>query len=166
MDCPVCKGKMTEEDFGGVKVDVCKEGCKGIWFDWFELSKLDEKNEGFGRALKEALAYPRVNDANRGQIPCPKCGLSMHTHIYRSAKEINIDECYRCGGFFLDSGELQAIRDNFMSEEEQTAYTDKMLNNIPDYKQAKKDLKKNKVRAEAIRKYTKYIRLSYYMTGK
>ena len=34
MNCPICKKEMVEEDFGGVVIDVCKNGCKGIWFDW------------------------------------------------------------------------------------------------------------------------------------
>src|SRR5437868_4029401 len=105
MNCPVCKTTMPERDFGGVKVNVC-DGCKGIWFDWFELAKLDEKNEGVGQALQDALHSSRVNDENRGPIPCPKCNLPMHRHQFKYDKEINVDECYNCGGFFLDSGEL------------------------------------------------------------
>ncbi len=166
MNCPVCFREMIEKDFGGVKVDVCEDGCKGIWFGWLELSKLDEKNEGLGNALKEALNYPRANDANREQIKCPKCGIPMHAHKYQSSKEVNVDECYACGGFFLDSGELTVIRDTFMSEEEETAYAQKLLAEMPDYQEAKEDLAKDKKRAEAIRRYTRFMRLSYYMTGK
>lgn len=166
MKCSVCKKEMVEEDFGGVKVDVCKNGCKGIWFDWFELSKLDEKNEGFGDALKEALDYPRVNDENRQKINCPQCGLPMHTHKYQSSKEVNVDECYACGGFFLDSGEMRAIRDTFMSEQEEKEYLQKLLDDIPSYQQTKLDLRRKKVRTDALRKYTRFLRLSYYMTGK
>ncbi|UCD57386.1 MAG: zf-TFIIB domain-containing protein, partial [Candidatus Hydrogenedentota bacterium] len=114
MKCPLCKKEMVEEDFGGVKVDVCVIGCRGMWFDWFELSQLDDKHEGFGNALKEALDYPRVKDERRGEINCPKCGIPMLRHKYESAKEVNVDECYGCGGIFLDSGELKVIRDTHM----------------------------------------------------
>jgi Zn-finger nucleic acid-binding protein len=157
---------MVAEDFGGVNVDVCKNGCKGVWFDWMELSKLDEKNEGLGEALKEALTYERINDENRGQIKCPKCNILMHIHAYESAKEINVDECYQCGGFFLDSGELKAIRDAFMSEKEREAYASKLLNTIPGLKEAKDDLEKQRQRIAAINSLTKFIRVSYYTTGK
>ena len=166
MKCPVCSAIMVEEDFGGVKVDVCKNGCKGIWFDWTELVKLDEKNEGCGNALKEALQYPRVNDKGRGEINCPKCSTPMHIHKYKSSKEVNVDECYLCGGFFLDSGELRAIRDSFMSEDERESYAQKLINEVPGYKRSQADLAKEKLRAEAIRNYTKLIRASYYLTGK
>ena len=166
MICPVCQKEMIEENFGGVMVDVCKNGCKGIWFDWAEIIKLDENNEGFGGALKEALKYPRVNEEDRGQINCPKCGIPMHIHKYTSSKEINVDECYVCGGFFLDSGEFKVIRDTFMSEQEQTDYNNKLLSEISSYQQAKKDLEKDKLRAQAIRNYTKFLRVSYYVTGR
>ena len=166
MKCPVCKTEMTEQDFGGVKIDVCKDGCKGMWFDWFELTKLDEKNEGFGETLQEALKYPRANDENRGQINCPKCSIPMQVHKYQSAKEVNVDECYKCAGFFLDSGELKAIRDNFMSEQEQEAYSEKLLAEIPDYAKALEDVEKKTARAKAIRNLTKFMRVSYYVSGK
>jgi hypothetical protein len=166
MKCPVCSNNMVEEDFGGVRVDVCKNGCKGIWFDWNELVKLDEKNEGCGNALMEALSYERVNDEGRGEISCPKCDIPMHIHRYKSSKEVNVDECYSCGGFFLDSGELRAIRESFMSEEERNAYAQKLMEENPRYKDSKKDLDKLKLRSEAINKYTRFIRASYYISGK
>jgi len=156
---------MIEEDFGGVVVDVCRDGCKGIWFDWGELKKLDEKNKGLEQALQEALPYPRVNDENRGNLLCPRCHKPMHRHLYESDKEVNVDECYDCGGFFLDSGELAEIRDRHMTPEEESAYLHKLLNNLPDYQQALREQEKDKMRAEALARYTRFLRLSYYFTG-
>lgn len=166
MKCPVCEKEMTEKDFRGVRIDVCEDGCRGIWFDWLELMKLDEKNEGVGIALKKALHYPRINNVNRAALKCPKCGIPMHAHKYQSSKEVNVDECYSCGGFFLDSGELTFIRDSFMSEEEEAAYAQKLLNEMPEYQEAQEDLTKQQQREEAIRRYTRFLRLSYYVTGK
>jgi Zn-finger nucleic acid-binding protein len=128
MKCPACKRVMVEEDFGQVHVDVCKDGCKGIWFDWGELSRLNESHEGVGKAMEEALNSPRVIDAHRDPLACPKCGITMQTHKYSSAKEVTVDECYACGGFFLDSGELKVIRDQYMDESERDAYVQKLLN--------------------------------------
>jgi hypothetical protein len=108
-------------------VDVCKNGCKGIWFDWGELKDLDENQEGVGKALEEALKSSRKNDADRGPLKCPKCGIQMREHKYKHAKEINVDECYACGGFFLDSGELKQIRDNYMNEDERETYVKKLI---------------------------------------
>lgn len=165
MKCPVCEKEMVEKNLGNLKVDVCKDGCKGMWFDWLELHKLDENNEGVGDALKNALDHPRVNDASRGQINCPKCGVPMHRHLYELDKEVNVDECYGCGGFFLDSGELKEIRDHFMSEKEEEEYAQKLMDNVPDYQEAEKNLAKEEQREEAIRRYTRFVRLSYYIRG-
>ena len=151
---------MVEEDSGGVQVDVCKDGCKGIWFDWLELVRLDENHEGLGVSLDEALKSPRVNDGGRELINCPKCAMTMQTHKYKSAKEVNVDECYGCGGFFLDSGELQEIRDSYMSEEEEDAYVQKLLEDVPEYQVMKEEMavEKMEVREAAIKKLGSILR--------
>ena len=131
MDCPVCGKLMVEEDFGRAHVDVCENGCRGIWFDWGELKELDENHDGVGKALEEALKSARVNDADRGPLTCPKCGIAMHAHKYSRAKEVNVDECYACGGFFLDSGELKALREGRMSDEERDAYVQQLIGEAP-----------------------------------
>ena len=164
MECPVCKKGMEEEDFGDVHVDVCK-GCHGIWFDWFELSKLDEEDEGFGTALKEALEYEAGQKKRTSPIKCPKCGMRMHQHKYQRANKIDVDECYHCGGFFLDAGELKAVRENAMTEEEREEYADALMTEFPEVEKEKMDLEKRKQRAEAVNNFTKYIRLSYYIKG-
>jgi hypothetical protein len=166
MKCPVCSKEMVEENFGGMLVDVCEIGCRGIWFDWMELTKLDERNEGLGAALEEALNNPRSNDESRGKIKCPKCDLPMYRHIHLRTKEVDVDECGHCGGFFLDSGELKATRDTYMSEEEEKEYLDSLLADMPDYLLAEKNVERMRARNEALGRYTKFLRLSYYMTGK
>lgn len=166
MKCPACSIEMVEKDFGGVMVDVCENGCKGIWFDWLELVKLDEKHEGVGAALQETLKHPRVNDENRGALNCPKCGIPMKEHKYKSSKEVNTDECYSCGGFFLDSGELNDIRDSFMTDEEQETYLNKLISGSPEHQEAKANQEVEKTRAAAARKFTRFMRLSYYSTGR
>ena len=166
MNCPVCNDIMVEKDFGGVMVDICEDGCKGIWFDWMELIRLDEENEGFGEALIAAMNHPRANDENRDPLKCPKCTLVMRAHKYQSSKEVNVDECYQCGGFFLDSGELRVIKESFLSEEEREQYVQKLLSEMPEYQEAKADLKKEEARTAAAYNMTKYIRLSHYMNRK
>lgn len=117
MNCPACQGAMTENDFGGVQIDVCTS-CKGLWFDVHEIKKLDEAHEGFGGALNNALnsEYHKVED--RPQIKCVRCQGPMVAHNYQSQKMITVDECYACGGFFLDAGELEILRKYHMSEDE------------------------------------------------
>ena len=46
-----------------------------------------------------------------------KCGKN-HTSV---KQQIQIDECYSCGGKFLDRGELINIRSEYATEEERSA---------------------------------------------
>ena len=160
MKCPVCQTEMVEKNFGGVMIDICSDGCKGIWFDWFELEKLDEAHEGLDNVLKEALDSSRVKDSDRERINCPKCSNPMVAHLYKSAKEVTVDECYLCGGFFLDSGELKVIRDNFMSDEQREAYMGNIINGQTEFHEAQEDLEKQRLRTEAVKKFTKFLRPS------
>ena len=51
MKCPACNTTMEEVTVEGITVDVCKQGCGGIWFDRFELQKVDEMHESAGEIL-------------------------------------------------------------------------------------------------------------------
>jgi len=113
------------------------------------LKELDESHEGVGKALEEALKSPRVNDAERGLLKCPKCGMVMQVHKYSKAKEVNVDECYGCGGFFLGSGGLREIRENYMSREERDAYVQKLVADTP----FSGDSNKANIRADACRAF-------------
>jgi len=157
MNCPACKAAMVEKDFGGVMIDVCRSGCKSLWFDYGELKKLDETHEGLGDALKEGLNSPRVKDDQRNKLNCPKCNSPMMAHLYQSAKEVTVDECYACGGFFLDAGELKVVRDNFMNEEQRKKYRDDILKEHPVSKEMEKIAEREEARTEAAEKLTKLL---------
>lgn len=161
MKCPVDGKEMTAENFG-VNVEVCESGCKGIWFDHGELQLLDQPGEGLGTALEAALRSPRNNGGQRGQIRCPKCSIPMHAHRFKRDEEVNVDECYGCGGFFLDSGELKEIRDHYMSDEQVKAYADQLINAVPGYTDAVKNIEKTEAREKAIGKFTQVLTMGYW----
>lgn len=96
---------------GTVTVDVCRGGCGGIWFDNFELKKVDEPHE------IDALALLRIerNDSllvdYERRRNCPKCpDVVMMRHFFSPRREVEVDECANCGGIWLDPGELAQIR--------------------------------------------------------
>jgi Zn-finger nucleic acid-binding protein len=161
MKCPACDKEMVTQNFG-VNVEVCENGCKGMWFEQGELRMLDEQNEGLGNALEAALRSPRANEGSRGQLMCPKCGIPLHAHRYKRDQQVNIDECYKCGGMFLDSGELTDIRNNYMSDEEVSAYADQLMSGVSGYAEAEKDLAAREQRTEAVRKMTKFLTVNYW----
>ena len=43
MKCPACDRELTETQVGAVAVDICQGGCGGVWFDAFELQRVDEQ---------------------------------------------------------------------------------------------------------------------------
>lgn len=58
-----------------------------------DAEKLLADNE---KAELKALHYMR----------CPKCGMELKEIVFR---DIHIDECFSCGGVWLDCGELEQI---------------------------------------------------------
>ena len=161
MKCPACGTEMVAENLG-VNVDVCENGCKGIWFDQDELRMLDENNEGLGAALEAALRDPRRNDEQRGPLTCPKCAIPLHTHRFERAQEVNVDECYNCGGFFLDSGELAEIRDNYMSDAQVKEYVDRIVQAVPGYAEEEHDLDRAEKRVEAVQNWSTMLTVNYW----
>lgn len=111
--CPACKNTMSGVMISGVEIDFCKEGCKGVWFDNYELVKLDEVHEGSVEELKEILSAERSDDTRVKKLICPRCQIAMKRRRYRYGTDVEIDNCYNCNGIFLDAGELQNIRQNF-----------------------------------------------------
>jgi len=103
---------------GNVVVDVCQGGCGGIWFDAFELQRVDEENEAAGEPLLGIHRDERlVVDPSRKR-ECPRCeGIKLHRHFFSAKRRIEVDECPNCGGYWLDAGELAQIR----SEQKETA---------------------------------------------
>lgn len=150
MKCPLCKKEMKIVKIENIEIDECQDGCHGIWFDINELKKLDEKTEGSGPELERILSYERAWDFNPlRKVKCPKCNEKMERHEYIDASRIFIDECFKCGGIWLDKGELGAIRNNFKSYENVTDVVEKMLMNDPTYR---KYMDKTGISRDGIRK--------------
>jgi uncharacterized protein len=53
VDCPACGNSLTTTTAGRITVDVCERGCGGIWFDRYELMRVDEADESAGEGLLE-----------------------------------------------------------------------------------------------------------------
>lgn len=122
LTCPACgasmvKIKMEPEN---VYLDVCSKGCGGVFFDNREIDKFDEVKEDISEILDEykgkEFTQPLLND-NMPRI-CPVCGGNFIKHFVSIKKEIQIDDCYSCGGKFLDYCELEKMRSQYNSTEE------------------------------------------------
>ena len=117
--CPAC-GKEMEKIFierANCNIDVCTNGCGGIFFDNREFKKFDGKTETIDE-IKKALEGRTFNPVDKSyKRVCPACGMKMVKNSTSIKGEIIIDECYSCGGKFLDYNELDKIREEFPNEE-------------------------------------------------
>ena len=119
MKCPACGNALQKMIIGEVSVDVCRGGCGGIWFDNHELRKFDEPHDAAGEALLDIEKNENVHVDFRKKRKCPKCdNLVMMRHFSSVKRQVEIDECPRCGGVWLDYGELGTIRSLYPSHEE------------------------------------------------
>lgn len=169
MKCPACGNTLEEITVQDVTVDVCTNGCAGIWFDTRELKKVDEKHESAGEELLLIEANRDATVDYESKRPCPKCdGITMLRHFMSVKKEIEVDECGKCGGIWLDGGELRQIRDQFKTEDDRKAafnqYFDKAFSSELEEQQAKsaEGLEKSRKFSRAFR----FICPSYYIPGK
>lgn len=123
LKCPACQKEMTKVfvPSEGVNVDICLDGCGGIYFDTREFKYFDEQDENIDEIVKaaEGRTFQPVNE----NLPrtCPVCGARMVKNYASVKKEVKIDECYACGGKFLDHGELEKIRAQYETEEDRSA---------------------------------------------
>lgn len=112
LDCPACGKEMKKiyMEEAGVNIDICIDGCGGIFFDNRELEKFDEKHENIDEILNaiEGKHFQPVED--KEVRFCPVCEAPM-TKMGAANGEVQIDVCHQCNGKFLDNGELQKIRE-------------------------------------------------------
>jgi len=111
MKCPACDCQLTETRVGTVGVDLCQGGCGGIWFDAFELKKVDEQHEAAGELLVNIQRDPKRRVDLTRKRACPRCeGVKLKRHLFNPKSTVEVDHCPNCAGYWLDAGELQKIR--------------------------------------------------------
>jgi len=111
MKCPACRNELTPFQVRDLTVDVCQDGCGGIWFDAFELQKVDEDSETAGQPLLHIRRdQSLVVDASRKR-ECPRCaGIKLRRHFFSAKRRVEVDHCPGCAGYWLDAGELALLR--------------------------------------------------------
>jgi Zn-finger nucleic acid-binding protein len=121
MKCPACFNKLNSLQIGSLTVDVCQDGCGGIWFDAFELQRVDDPDEQLGNTLLEIKRDPQVIVDSTRKRECPRCeNMKLRRHFFSGQRRVEVDECPNCAGYWLDYGELQQVR----AEREQKAAQD------------------------------------------
>ena len=170
MTCPACGRELTTMTAGPIAVDVCVDGCAGIWLDHYELEKIDEQSEAAGAALLEIPGDPSLSVDLERQRSCPKCGpeMVMIRHFESVARKASIDECPGCGGIWLDAGELNVIRTEYPSAEARHEAARKTFSEMFDSQLAAEHIKSEAEleRAQKIARAFRFICPSTYLPGK
>ena len=132
MKCPRCKVAMEQVTEDGVTLDVCKDSCGGIWFDNYELKKLDEAHEVSEEFYNKIAPSDSVGSVNvDDRLDCLKCDDTvMMRNFFSVKKEVEVDHCGNCGGYWLDVHELTNIHTQFKTEEERRAAAESALGEV------------------------------------
>ena len=107
MKCPACKNPLREKDAGGMTLDVCYGGCGGIWFDATELERVSARA---ATTLHTIWSVPVPSAKLNEPRMCPRCPeLVLERKWFSASKQVEIDQCAKCGGIWLDAGEFSRI---------------------------------------------------------
>jgi Zn-finger nucleic acid-binding protein len=118
LQCPVCNQALVTYKAASFEVDICRDGCSGIWFDANELEKSDQHDEQFpAELLRVRKNAAVVIDRSKTRV-CPRCNPSALARVKLDAEtNFEIDRCPQCLGHWLDIGELERIRERSKAEE-------------------------------------------------
>lgn len=107
MKCPACKEPLREKGAGDMTLDMCYGGCGGIWFDATELQRLDARAAATLHTIWQAPPGTiQLADARL----CPRCTEQvLERKWFSDLKKVEIDQCPRCNGIWLDAGEFSSI---------------------------------------------------------
>ncbi len=168
MRCPACGAELSQMVAGGITVDACRGGCGGIWFDRFELSKVDEPKESAGEALLHIERRARGNIDPSQRRKCPKCSMIMMQHFFDVKRQVVVDECPQCAGMWLDAGELATIRSAYATEDERKQAAEKYFDEIFGKRLAELHARsvQDAERARKIAHLFRFICPSYWIPGK
>jgi Zn-finger nucleic acid-binding protein len=116
MICPACDRTLTPLKLDDITLDVCQGGCGGIWFDNFELKKLEDDPNAQVGAL-DIRTNPAIHIDHQRKRKCPKCdGVWLRRHYYSPRRKVEVDSCGSCAGYWLDALELVQISQDTKAE--------------------------------------------------
>jgi Zn-finger nucleic acid-binding protein len=115
MKCPACKSPLREKGAGGMTLDVCYGGCGGIWFDAAELERVSARAAA---TLHTIWNVPVIQMKLTEPRPCPRCPEQiLERKWFSDSQKVEIDQCPKCGGVWLDAGEFTRIYEELKGDE-------------------------------------------------
>jgi Zn-finger nucleic acid-binding protein len=74
----------------------------------YDKNKINVKDEHYKQDFLSLKSKHKTSYSNTRILNCPICNIPMERKIFPLSK-VEIDECPKCKGIFLDKGELQEI---------------------------------------------------------
>lgn len=105
--CPACKLQAAPIQYEGVRIYNCG-GCGGHWMTPERLDQILERREvEMPAPVKQAMWNIAESSNSVKPLWCFTCGTPMVKEPFRYWNEIQVDRCNKCGGLWLDRGELE-----------------------------------------------------------
>lgn len=133
--CPVCRIAIDLIKYEGVPVYNCGT-CGGYWLTGARLDLILARREVVmpDAVQVKMIALAEASDSQT-ELWCWTCGKAMVREPFKHWNEIQLDRCPKCGGLWLDRGELEKcqiyweyMQDHPDSEEAQRAEKLGLLN--------------------------------------
>jgi len=104
--CVKCDSVLDQGTYAGVTVDLCPN-CGGLWLDAGEIEKLGTAPPGELKKLQGILTGDPKSKPTPSELTtaCVACDGTLRELVLGPIK---VDFCGKCGGLFLDRGELDA----------------------------------------------------------
>jgi uncharacterized protein len=144
-------------------------GSGGIWFDRYEHMKVDESRTSAGTELLDIERDPTIVVDHRKTLSCTKDpSVVMMRHFSSVKRQVTVDECPSCGGYWLDAGELATIRSEFETEEERDRAAAQYFSELFDTELAAAhgETMRDLATARKVAHVLRFISPSYYIPGK
>ena len=112
INCPACGREMIKiyDPNMRINIDVCANGCGGIYFDDKEYEIFRDNVENIEDTLGFIMTEePKKVDETKFRV-CPNCKTEMIKAYLNGFSKVQVDKCMDCGGVFLDYGELSVLR--------------------------------------------------------
>lgn len=109
--CPKCATPLTRVQEEGINHHTCG-GCFGTWIERVRLIRLVRlalPPAAASQPLEELAALVAESDTKQ-MLRCPECATPMRRDRYHPLIPVNLDQCPKCQGYWLDAGELTLLR--------------------------------------------------------
>ena len=108
--CPACGKEMRTlyVPDADINVDVCINGCGGVYFSKKEIWNFDNIKNSVDTILSQIKRRHLTEENENSARKCPSCGAKM-VKFGIDGTDVQMDMCYSCGGRFLNYDALTRL---------------------------------------------------------